>query len=134
MKEQRWNYELENMEELLGGHNLGWTTPNKNVKVILVNPEDCKERITLSMIAKSWEGTGHKQWEVLLAGWFIKAVLEALDQNKKEADISLLFNRDFLAEGKYFSKKEVWEHLVRKNFDVVSKDYIKNEFKLKFRV
>ena len=67
----------------------------------------------------AWRGTGHSEWEALLGAWFIQAVLDALENDADESDITHMFNRDFLASrNRVFTKEQVYDHLI-KWFDIV---------------
>ena len=114
------NYGLNELSILLASNDYGWTEPDENhKKVILINPLDCKEKISLMGMVSIWRGTGHSEWEALLSGWFIKAVMDAIEQNVNEADITHMFNRDFLASNDLiFTQDQVYNHLI-KWFDIV---------------
>lgn len=123
-----YDYGLDGLGILLSSRDYGWTTPDKShKKVILTNPRECKEKICLMGMISAWRGTGHSEWEALLGAWFIQAVLDALENDADEADITHLFNRDFLASrDRVFTKEQVYDHLI-KWFDIVeeTKDTIK---------
>ena len=59
-------------------------------KVILTNPDACKEKISIDGVMSAWKNTGHIEWEALLGECFIQAVLEALESGSHEADITHL--------------------------------------------
>ena len=107
---------------LLKSGDYGWNMPDKNhKKVLLVNPKDCERKITLMGLVKAWRGTGHSEWEAILANWFIVAVVTAIDEDT-EADLTNMFNRDFLASrDRVFTKQQVFDHLI-KWFEIVSED------------
>ena len=67
-------------------------------KVILVNVEDCKDRITTDHVRTRLQGMGWFEWEDLLANWLVTAVVEALKKGKTEADVTKLFNCDLRGE------------------------------------
>lgn len=115
-----YNYGLDLLWVFLKSEDYGWTEPDKgHKKVILTNPLDCKEKISLMGMISAWRGTGHSEWEAILSGWFIQAVLEAIEQNANEADITHLFNRDFTASNnRVFTQAQVYDHLI-KWFDIV---------------
>lgn len=60
-------------------------------KVILVNANECKDRITVSHVTNCLQGMGWFEWEQLLAHWLVEAIVETIDNGQKEADISKLF-------------------------------------------
>ena len=113
------NYGLDMLGIFLSSRDYGWTKPDESQKrVVLTNPLDCKD-FTLMDFASAWCGTGHSEWEALMGAWFIQAVHAALDKNLDEADITDLFNRDFLASNRRsFTKAQVYQHLI-KWFNVV---------------
>lgn len=111
----------------------GWEKPDENhKKVILVNPDDCREKINGMGLISIWRGTGHSEWEALLAKWFIEAVKTAIENGEKEADITHMFNRDFLAsKNRVFTKEQVYDHLI-KWFSIVKDS--DEELKVRFRI
>lgn len=115
-----YNYGLDGLGIFLATKDYGWTEPDEShKKVILINPLECKEKICLMGMVSAWRGTGHSEWEAILAGWFIQAVLDAIDSNVNEADITHLFNRDFLAsKNRVFTQDQVYYHLI-KWFDII---------------
>ena len=115
-----YDYGLDGLGILLSSRDYGWTTPDKShKKVVLTNPRECKEKICLMGMIFAWRGTGHSEWEALLGAWFIQAVLDALENDADESDITHLFNRDFLASrNRVFTKEQVYDHLI-KWFDIV---------------
>lgn len=117
----RWyGYGLEQMSFFLRSGDFGWSKPDEShKKVILTNPLDCKGKISLMGMVSAWRGTGHSEWEAILGGWFVKAVVDAIKQNADEADITDLFNRDLLAsKDRVFTKEQVYDHII-KWFDIV---------------
>ena len=118
-----YNYGLDGLNIFLRSQDFGWTEPDESQKkVILTNPLDCKEKVSLMGMVSAWRGTGHSEWEALLGGWFIKAVIDAIENDSQEADITHLFNRDFLASrDRVFTKNQVYKHLI-KWFDIVEEN------------
>ena len=125
------DYGLDDIGIILLGQDYGWNIkPFK--KVTLVNPKDCENKIDLMGLVAIWRGTGHSEWESLLAYWFIKAVLEALNNGEDEADISMMFDRDFTASNdRIFTQEEVHKHILPW-FETVSDT--EEELKLKFKI
>lgn len=81
--------------------------------VTLVNVSQCKDRVSVFGLVSAWRGTGHSEWEYLLAGMFIMSLLEAINKHEEEADITCLFNRDLTASGgKVFPQEEIYNHLI----------------------
>lgn len=115
-----YDYELGALRFLLMSGNFSWKTrEDETKKVILVNPKDCEEKISLTSMMAVWRGTGHSEWEAILAGLFVSAVVEALSKDEEEADITNVFNRDYKAAGgRLFTKEQVYDHLI-KWFDIV---------------
>ena len=128
-----YDYELGALRFLLMGGNFAWETrEDETKKVILVNPKACDEKITLSSMMAAWRGTGHTEWEAILAGLFVNAVVEALSKDEEEADITNLFNRDYKAAGgRRFTKEQVYDHLINW-FDIVEET--ETTLKLKLRI
>ena len=117
------NYGLDMLGFLLDSRDYGWSEPDTNhKKVILTNPQDCKDKITLMGLISAWNGTGHFEWEAVLSGWFIKSVLTAIENGENEADITNMFNRDLTASNnRVFTKEQVFAHLT-KWFDIAEDD------------
>lgn len=115
-----YDYGLDCLGILLLSKDYGWSNPDEtHKKVVLTNPDACKEKISLMGMVSAWRGTGHSEWEAILGAWFIQAVIDAIENESHEADITHLFNRDFLASrGRKFTQQQVYEHLI-KWFDVV---------------
>lgn len=125
------DYGLDNIGIILWEQDYGWNIkPFK--KVTLVNPKDCENKIDLMGLVAIWRGTGHSEWEFLLAYWFIDAVLKALRSCEDEADISMMFDRDFTASNdRIFTQEEVHKHILPW-FETVSDT--EDELKLKFKI
>lgn len=115
-----YDYGLDILEIALDGQVYGWSEPDEtHKKVVLVNPEECKEKISVWGMMLVWSGTGHSEWEAILSGWFVQAVIDAIENESPEADITRLFNRDFSASyDRKFTQQQVYDHLI-KWFDVV---------------
>ena len=77
-------------------------------RVILVNPEDCKDKITVSHIENRLQGTGWFEWEALLARWLVEAIVEAINNGENEADVTKLFTCELQGEDRWgsFSKSQ----------------------------
>ena len=101
-------------------------------KVTLTNVSKCKNTISVLGLVTTWKGTGHVEWEYLLAGWFIISVIETLENQKEEADITCLFDRDLIASnGKVFTKEQIYDHLIDW-FDIESETDDEIRVSLKF--
>ena len=97
----------------------GWeerAEPEK--RVVLTNPESL-EGVGIMSYVKAFRGTGHVEWEFIMATWMIDAVGKALETGD-ECDITVVFNTEFLAAPKRkgddyrrLSKEQVYEHLIK---------------------
>lgn len=98
---------------LMFSNGYGWKQkPFK--KVTLTNVKDCENKISVLSVAASWNGTGHYEWELLLASNFVRPVVEALLNGSDEADISTIFRCELLhASGeRVFSQEAIYGHLI----------------------
>lgn len=127
------DYGLWAMNMVLCSHNYGWSNPKPCKKVILTNPKECEGNITLDELVRDWQNTGHKEWEYILAGWFIHAVIDAIKENQEEADITRLFNRDFYTRDSdlVFTQEDVYNHLIP-SFDIIDEN--DSELRVKFKL
>ena len=75
------DYGFEELDRALSSRDYGWSVSKGFKKVTLVNPKDCKHIITIRGVMNAWKGTGHREWEAILAGWFVQAVKEAIEDN-----------------------------------------------------
>ena len=116
---------------LIGDYDL--SEPDKtHKKVILVNPQECYRKIWLTRLAREWRGTGHFEWEVILAGCFIQLVIDAVENNCSEVEITKLFNRDFYASHyRVFTKRRIYNHIIN-SFDII--ENTTEILKLRFRI
>ena len=90
------NYGLKDLPSYLSTRNYSWSEkPHK--KVTLINVTDCKDKITLTGMIKLLMGTGHLEWEALLAAWLIEAVVNAVKNGEDTADITKVFARELSA-------------------------------------
>lgn len=112
------DYGLTMLRGFLLSDDYGWELqPYK--KVTLTNVADCANKISVMSMMSAWRNTGHCEWEALLAGWFVNQVVEALEKDEKEADITMLFNRDLLAtRDRVFTQKQIYDHIIGW-FDIV---------------
>lgn len=115
-KEERlpFNYGMSMVDIALITQDFGWTDAVKLPKqYILVDIERYKEKVTVLGLASCWSGTGHAEWEYLLAGMLVGSLLDAWDNDETELDITSLFDRDLLASGdRVFTKEQVTEHIM----------------------
>lgn len=125
------NYGLDTLDMGLRSGDYGWNrTPFK--KVTLVNVAQCKDRISVFGMASAWRGTGHSEWEYLLAGVFVMIVKEAIETNKDQADISVLFGRELTASGnRVYTRQQVYDHLMD-SFNIIHEDSEELKISLKF--
>lgn len=95
-------------------------------RVLLVNVNDCKDKITVFHVWRRLEGLGWCEWEELLAHWLVSAVVEAIDNGKSEADISKLFTCDLHGEDSLgpFCKEQnrVIDFLMGRLFECIAED------------
>ena len=95
-------------------------------KVILVNVEDCKDRITVSHVRERLQGIGWKEWGDVLAHWLGEAIVQAILNGEKEADISKLFTCELQAEDRlgFFTKPQnlVIDFLMGRLFECLEED------------
>ena len=95
-------------------------------KVILVNVEDCKDRITVSHVRERLQGIGLKEWEDVLAHWLVEAIVQAILNGEKEADISKLFTCELQVEDRLglFTKPQnlVIDFLMGRLFECLEED------------
>lgn len=95
-------------------------------KVILVNVEDCKDRITVSHVRERLQGVGWKAWEDVLAHWLVEAIVQAIINGEKEADISKLFTCELQKEDRLglFTKPQnlVIDFLMGRLFECLEED------------
>lgn len=128
-EEQKWevtepehDYELGELGFALRSGDYGWERVPGSKKVVLINADQCENKISVTSVASAWRGTGHSEWEYWLAGYFVVQVVEALMNKENEADISMMFDRDLTASGgRRLTKAQIWERL-SKYFDIVEED------------
>lgn len=103
----------------LSSKDYGWSSSDKSIKVKLLNPSACADNPEFSTwnIMGMLNGTGHVEWEAILATVLMEAVCnwkKNKDNSKDEtADISDMFNRDLLSSKKIFKKKDIDKFLGR---------------------
>ena len=95
-------------------------------KVILVNVNDCIDKITVLHVTGRLGGLSWFEWEHLLANWLVEAIVEAIDNGKEEADISKLFTCDLQGEDGFGffrkSQEQVVDFLMGRLFECVEED------------
>lgn len=103
----------------LSSGDYGWTEPDRSVKVFLVNPATCAENPFFSTwnLMSLLYGTGHTEWEALMADVLMQTICKWYKKGAnagEPVDISMLFNRDYLASGyRRFTMEQVSNHLNR---------------------
>jgi len=109
-----FDYGLSFLNIGLASKDYGWTDPEVLPKrFILVDIENYREKVSVRGLASAWRGTGHSEWEFLLAGIFVSELLDAYDAGEHQVDITKMFDRDFLARNdRKFSKEQVREHIL----------------------
>ena len=91
----------------LASGDYGWSEPRTAKRFTLVNASDGKE-LNLFQVASCFCGTGHCEWEYLLAYYFLTAINKAVGEGKPEADLTNMLNRDLLAtRGRVFPQNAV---------------------------
>lgn len=107
----------------------GWKkVPYKHV--ILTNPKELIGRVSGEGLMAQWHGTGHAEWEAILALIFIQYVREAEKNDLDEIDITDLFSHDLKASNnRKMSADDVRKH-ISKSFKVVeeTQDLIRVSF------
>ena len=92
-----------------------YNIPHK--KVVLCNPQDAK--ITGIGLLSIWRGTGHVEWEALLAYLFIQHLKKAENHNLREVEITDMFSYDLNASKNRKMTAEQVNKFLSKNFEVV---------------
>ena len=88
-------------------------------KVILTNPQELIGRVNCVNLMSLWCGTGHGEWEAMLALIFIQSIEKAEANDLEEVDISSLFNHNLKASNnRNLPAEDVRQHL-SKSFQVV---------------
>lgn len=129
---ETYNYGLDLLDFALHSKDYRLSSPRQHKKVVLVNPQECKNKINLGYMAALWRGTGHTEWEFLLSGWFVESVVDAIKIKSEEADITKLFKYDLYAsENRIFKQEDVCNHILPW-FEVVSET--EDKLKLKFKI
>lgn len=69
----------------LSSNDYGWSEPvDLNKHYILRDIDAYKEKVTVMGLVSAWRGTGHSEWEFLLAGIFISNLLEAWGKERRK--------------------------------------------------
>lgn len=113
---KRYEHDKIYVDLALSSNDYGWSKVDRSVKVKLLNPEICSENtdFTTWNIMSQLKGTGHTEWEAILAASLMKSVC---DWKKNGAnlddlpDISSLYNRDLLAREMIFKKEKIGNYL-----------------------
>lgn len=101
--------EKQELGFVLHGHDYGWTEPLSSRKYFLTNPADAL-KVELIQYASAFRGSGHSEWEYLW-GFFLKKASSETESGNR-ADISVVFNRDWLAtRDRRFTMEQTWNHL-----------------------
>ena len=109
-----------------------YSDPKPCKTIILVNPLDCENNITVSDLASKWSGTGHLAWEYLLSDWFVRTVVYAIETNKQEINITHVFNKDlYTLSGRKFSMEAIFNHLMP-SFEIVEESAA--ELRVRFKI
>lgn len=100
-------------------------------KVILTNVKECKG-ITLEEVANRFKGLRKTEWEHLLSFQFMSILIEALEKNKNEADITKIFSIEICgSQDQLCTQENIRRHLL-KIFEVVNEtsECLRLKFKL----
>ena len=125
-------YDKDSLLFILSTRDYAWFKRNDEKKVILVNPKTFVNHVNGMALVSLWRGTGHAEWEALLAYLFIKHLEEADEQNLSEVDVSDMFNTDLKAsKNREMTAEQVREHLA-KHFEVVEE--LPEEVRVRFKV
>ena len=126
-------YGMNFVDGVLMSNDFGWLFDDSfNKKVYLTNPlEVFGRKLTVARLANRFNGTGHQEWEVLLAYWLLHSCQQANQKRESFAEITWLFNKTFIAEGKEMKRCDVYEHLLPQ-FELVRELDDELYLKLKF--
>ena len=103
---------------------------NNPRRVVIVNPKDAIN-LKLMDYANALQGTGHSEWEYMLAFLLVNSIREAATVGN-EADISRMFDRSYTASGKKkMTAEQILDHCM-KIFTVVEDN--SEVLKLKIKV
>lgn len=102
----------------LSNRDYGWEPYVEIKKFILTNPEEAQKVQYMAWVS-AFRGTGHAEWEFLMAAWMINAIRESLETGD-ECNISRVFNTEFLAsprnEGEDYRRlkpEAVYKHIIK---------------------
>lgn len=119
------------LDKIMGSGVIGVKSPFK--KVILVNPEDAREKITVSGICRRLMGLGKFEWEEAEAVFLVRAILDAFEAKATVADISVMFSGDLIRVDRIGTERVYQENvakfLIERLFEKVYED--ENELRLK---
>ena len=120
-----FDYGLDFLNIALSSGNYGWTDPIVLPKrLVLVDLEAYREKVSIFSLISAWRGTGNYQWEALLAGIFVAALLRAYEKGAKEVDITKMFDRDLLAnKNQVFTRSQIHDHIIKTFTKVDEDDY-----------
>lgn len=95
-------------------------------KVLLMNVEECKDRLTVSHVRIKLLCMGWSEWECLISNELVKIVVDAINNGEKEANITKIFACELFGEDKIgeFGKSQssVVDFLLGRLFEVVDED------------
>lgn len=102
----------------LSNRDYGWEPYVERKRFILTNPEEAQSVEYMAWVS-AFRGTGHAEWEFLMAAWMVNAIREALETSG-ECNISRVFNTEFLAsprnEGDDYRRlkpEAVYNHIIK---------------------
>ena len=118
---EKWGLDI--LTVAMRSKDFGWDNivePEK--RFILTDLHLYEGKVDVFALASYWRGTGHCEWENLLAAWLIYTVIDALKKGENRADISMLFTRDLIASrDRRFTKGQVYKYIFP-SFDIADED------------
>ena len=95
-------------------------------KVVMTNVEECKDRITTIHVRIKLIGMGWAEWEDLFSNELVKIIVDAINNDEKEADITKLFACELFGEDRlgsfWKSQESVVDFLLGRLFEVLDED------------
>ena len=123
------NYGLDKVMEI---DVIGVKSPFK--KVVLVNPEDAREKITVSGICYRLMGLGKFEWEEAEAYFLVKAIVDSFEAKATEADISVMFSGDLIRVDRFGTEKVFQENVAKFLIEKLFEKVDENEEELRLKL
>ena len=67
-------------------------------RVLVINLEECENRITVREVRNRLMGSGWSEWEVLLANMLVERIANSIENDLDEADITDIFSCELYGE------------------------------------